>query len=200
MRKIFVIGGMGAGKSTAVEALREQGLFVIDMDEVTHQVLTWAPIKESLVVSFGPDIVQFLGRIMVIRRDVLAQKAFADQESVDMLNSIMVPNIKALFLEYAQNLEQHGTEQIGVEVSVFTTREDSFVQEGDLVLAIAAPVEERVARAVAAGWDEEDVRKRISFQPTDEDRAAQADVVIENNGSIEDLKQAVKAWYDALEI
>ncbi|MEE8722248.1 MAG: dephospho-CoA kinase, partial [Eggerthellaceae bacterium] len=56
MKKIFIIGGMGAGKSTARRALVDQGLPVIDLDQVGHDVLTWDVVKDDLIGAFGLSI------------------------------------------------------------------------------------------------------------------------------------------------
>ena len=84
-----------------------------------------------------------------------------------------------------------------VEYSVFKNREMSLAYLADVVLAVLAPVEVRVQRAVAAGWDELDVRRRIARQITDADRADQADVSFNNDGTPEELEEKVVAWWKA---
>ena len=56
MKKLFLIGGMGAGKSTARKALTDEGLAWIDLDQVGHEVLTWDTVKDDLRGAFGDDI------------------------------------------------------------------------------------------------------------------------------------------------
>ncbi|MDD7369869.1 MAG: dephospho-CoA kinase, partial [Berryella intestinalis] len=90
MRQIFVIGGMGAGKSTARKALVEQGLAYIDLDKVGHEVLTWDVVKSDLVDAFGADI---LGEDGEVVRAALAQKAFVSPALTRKLNRITLPRI-----------------------------------------------------------------------------------------------------------
>ena len=64
MKKLFVIGGMGAGKSTARKVLAEQGVPYIDLDKVGHDVLLWDTVKDDLVEAFGADILGADGQIV----------------------------------------------------------------------------------------------------------------------------------------
>ena len=74
MKKLFLIGGMGAGKSTARKALTDEGLAWIDLDQVGHEVLTWDTVKDDLRGAFGDDIFDENGEVV---RSALAAKAFA---------------------------------------------------------------------------------------------------------------------------
>lgn len=193
MKKLFVIGGMGAGKSTATRALVAQGLPSIDLDEVGHEVLAWGTVQDELRVSFGNDIFDDDG--MVIRR-ALAAKAFATPADTRKLNRITMPRIEEAYTDRLALLERQGHEAVVVEYSVFKNREMSLAYSADVVIAVLAPIELRIERAVASGWDEEDVRRRIARQITDADRAEAADVVFNNDGSPEALEQQVVAWWN----
>ena len=72
MKKLFLIGGMGAGKSTARKALTDEGLAWIDLDQVGHEVLTWDTVKDDLRGAFGDDIFDENGEVV---RSALAAKA-----------------------------------------------------------------------------------------------------------------------------
>jgi dephospho-CoA kinase len=68
----------------------------------------------------------------------------------------------------------------------------------DIVLIVHAPRELRVSRLVEAGFGEEDVRRRMRSQLSDDVMLAAADVVIENGGSIEELRAAVDDFWESL--
>ena len=157
MKKLFVIGGMGAGKSTARKVLAEQGVPYIDLDKVGHDVLLWDTVKADLVEAFGADILGADGQIV---RSKVAAKAFAT-----------------------------------VEYSVFKNRQVSMANGADVVIAVLAPLDDRIERAVAGGWDEQDVRRRIARQISDADRIEQSDVVFNNDGTPEQLREQVEQWW-----
>ena len=193
MKKIFIIGGMGAGKSTATRALVSQGLPYIDLDKVGHEVLLWDTVKEELQEEFGEDIFGDDGE--VVRRR-LAEKAFLSPASTRALNRICMPRIESAYRERIDEIEATGAEAVVVEYSVYKNRQTSLAYDADVVIAILAPLEERVRRAVAAGWDEEDVRRRMAEQITDADRVQESDVAFANTGTQEDLANQVITWWN----
>ncbi len=93
MKKLFLIGGMGAGKSTARKALTDEGLAWIDLDQVGHEVLTWDTVKDDLRGAFGDDIFDENGEVV---RSALAAKALQD---MGMTN---VAHIDGGFTEWAK--------------------------------------------------------------------------------------------------
>ena len=168
MKKLFLIGGMGAGKSTARKALTDEGLAWIDLDQVGHEVLTWDTVKDDLRGAFGDGIFDEGGEVV---RAELAAVAFASPAATRKLAVV-------------------------VEYSVFRNRQSSLAYGADVVIAVLAPLEVRIERAVASGFTEEDVRARIARQITDADRIEAADVVFNNDGTPEELRNEVLAWWN----
>lgn len=193
MKKIFIIGGMGAGKSMATKALVEKGLPFIDLDEVGHEVLTRDYVKADLVEAFGEDILNAEGEV---DRPALAAKAFVNEIQTSLLNSITMPRIEEAFADRIDELAKE-SEAVVVEYSAFKNRSISLAADADCIIAVLAPLDMRIERAVAAGWDEEDVKRRIARQITDAERIEVADVVFHNDSTPEDLKRQVVEWWDA---
>ena len=192
MEKIFIIGGMGAGKSTARKALVDQGLEYIDLDKIGHEVHSWQVVKDDLVAAFGEDVLDPEGNV---NRKVLAQKAFKTPADTRKLNRITLPRIEDAFMTKLDELEAAGCEAVVIEYSVFKSRSMSMADSADVIIAVLAPLDVRIERAVASGFDEKDVRRRIAQQITDAERIERADVVFNNDGSKEELYNKVVNWW-----
>ena len=183
MRKIFVVGGMGAGKSTARQALVDAGL----------QVLKWDTVKEELAETFGAGVLDADGEVI---RSAVAARAFMSPADTRKLNRITMPRIEEVYTDLLAQLEAEGNDAVVVEYSVFKNREMSLAYSADVVLAVLAPLDLRIERAVASGFDEADVRRRIARQITDADRIEASDVVFSNDGTKEELRNKVIAWWE----
>ena len=192
MEKIFIIGGMGAGKSTARKALVDQGLEYIDLDKIGHEIHSWQVVKDDLAETFGTDVLDEEGNV---DRKALARKAFKTPADTRKLNRITLPRIEDAFMTKLQELEEAGCEAVVVEHSVFKSRSMSLADQADIIIAVLAPLEVRIERAVASGFDEKDVRRRIAQQITDAERIERADVVFNNDGTKEELYNKVVNWW-----
>ena len=192
MKKLFIIGGMGSGKSMARKVLAEQGVPFIDLDKVGHDVLEWDTVKDDLIEAFGADILGPDGRVV---RSKVAAKAFTTPAETRKLNRISMPRIEESFTDQLDELEREGNKAVVVEYSVFKNRQTSMANGADVVIAVLAPLDARIERAVKSGWDETDVRNRIARQISDAERIEQADVVFNNDGTPEQLREKVIAWW-----
>ena len=79
---------------------------------------------------------------------------------------------------------------------VFRNRQSSLAYGADVVMAVLAPLETRIERAVKSGFSEEDVRARIARQITDADRIEASDVVFNNDGTPDELRNEVISWWN----
>ena len=192
MKKLFIIGGMGAGKSTARKALTDEGLPYIDLDKVGHDIHSWDTVKEELRETFGDDVFDAQG---CVDRAALAAKAFVSPAETRKLNRITMPRIEEAYLDRVAELEAEGHDAVVVEYSVFKNRLTSLAYSADVVIAIVAPLDLRIERAVKSGFDEADVRRRIAQQITDAERIEAADVVFNNDSTPEELRNEVITWW-----
>lgn len=193
---ILVTGGLGAGKSTAAKYFGSRGAVVLDLDEIGHRLLRpGSPAHPELVAAFGEEVVAEDG---TIDRQALAKLAFASRERAATLNAIMHP---AVFKDIGPGLTQMGLlpappQVVVLEVPLLVEAPE-FTEFADEVLAVVAPVEQRVARAVAGGMSEDDARARIACQATDEERIRIADHVVINAGTLEGFLDELERFWMA---
>lgn len=192
-RVIYVIGGIGSGKSSVSRRLAQLGAPVYDLDAAGHEALRLPGVQRELREAFGAGVFDEAGEVA---RPRLAQAAFATPEGTAELNRITTAAIVRLLDAWLARQAAAGERACIVEVSAYDGPQGRFPAP-DETLAVVAPLEERIVRAVAKGFDESDVRARIARQATDEERRAWSDAVIVNDGTPEELEAAVDAWWQA---
>lgn len=195
MRVVILTGGIGAGKSTAAEFLRSKGAVTIDADRVGEHVLeAGSPTLAHVVETFGDEVLQPDG---TLDRAALAREAFRSLEQTRKLNAIVHPAIAREVGPAVADMRllPNPPDVIVLEIPLLVEA-PVFAEIGDVVLAISADEETRMARAVAAGRAEEDARRRLAVQATDEQRARLADVVIRNEGSKERFVHELERFWD----
>jgi dephospho-CoA kinase len=188
--QIGLTGGIGSGKSAVARRFAELGALVIDADLVAREVVE--PGTDGLaavVAEFGEQVLDGDGRL---DRPALARVVFADEAARGRLNAILHPRIRARVAERIA-VASPGTVVVqDVPLLAETGQAGAF----DLVVVVEAPAELRVQRLVRdRGMPAEQARARMAAQATDEQRRAIADVVIVNDGTLEDLRAQVdRCW------
>lgn len=188
MLLIGLTGGIGSGKSTVAVMLRDQGIRVVDADQIAREVVEpGQPALAELVEVFGQDILNDDGSL---NRRELANRAFATEEATNALNAITHPRIEQ---ETQRQFDLAAAEKENFLVyDMPLLVERGLHEEMDMVIVVHTDIEERVRRLVEhRGLDEDDVRRRMSHQVDDVTRLASADVLIDNNGSVDHLRKQV---------
>ncbi|MGI6046379.1 MAG: dephospho-CoA kinase, partial [Eggerthellaceae bacterium] len=124
-----------------------------------------------------------------------ARKAFVNPETTRRLNRLTLPRIEDAYTTQVEKLKEEGEEAVVVENSIFRSKKRSMAYDADIIIAVVAPIELRIQRAVASGWAEDDVRRRIAQQITDAERIQRSDVVFNNDGTREELWDQVVEWW-----
>jgi dephospho-CoA kinase len=192
MRIIGLTGGIGSGKSTVAERLRQKGAFVVDADKVAREIVEpGQPALAELAGAFDG----ILATDGSLDRAELARQAFATPEATDTLNSITHPRIRARTSELFREAEAAGHDVVVYDMPLLI--ENGEVDTVDTVLVVDAPDDLRVRRLVESrGLDEDDVRRRLAAQVDRETRLAAADVVLDNSGDLESLVAQVDAFWE----
>ncbi len=182
-------GGIGSGKSTVAELLEEYGVPVVSADELSRVVV--APGSEGLRVvaeKFGPEIV---GEDGGLDRRRMASVVFRDTERRRELEAILHPRIRDRFEQVLDALEKAGHEVAVYEVPLLFERN----LEGEMkaVILVTAPMPVRIARVRARDdVTETEVRARIAAQMDEDSKRRRADYIVENNGSLDELRREVE--------
>jgi dephospho-CoA kinase len=190
---VGLTGGIGSGKSTVAAMLERRGAVIIDADDLARRAVEPGTVgHERLLDSFGGDLVTSDGQI---DRERLAEIVFADPEARLRLEAIVHPEVARLFSDSVESYRD--TDRIVVYLVPLLV-ERSLEGGFDVVVAISASPEIRAARlSTDRGMSREDVRGRMAAQLSDEKRKRAAHLVIENEGSFEDLERAVDdLWND----
>lgn len=191
MKTIGLTGGIGSGKSTAAKILAELGAEVIDADRVGHEVyLPGTPGWDQVVAAFGRGIV---GADGTIDRKSLGAIVFADRSKLAELNAIVHPLIAQAVAQRVAHGSAMG-KPIVVEAAVLI--EANWNALVDEVWLVVAHPEAVVARLNAQrGLSREAIEARVRSQLSDAERRAKSDVVIDNSGTLEELRaQLARLW------
>ncbi len=184
---IGLTGGIGSGKSTVSQYLKEQGITVVDADLVSRKIVepgseALAEIKEA----FGPEYIQPDG---TLARKKLGQLVFADKNELARLNAIMS---RKMGEEIERQLKDSKTEITVLDAA--TLIEAGYDRRVDVLWIVDTDDETRIKRVMERdGASREDVINRMNNQMPREERLNRKCVVIDSSGSIEDTHEKVKA-------
>ncbi|MFE7856398.1 dephospho-CoA kinase [Streptomyces sp. NPDC057403] len=192
MLKVGLTGGIGAGKSEVSRLLVECGAVLIDADRIAREVVEpGTPGLAAIVDAFGPDVLTADG---TLDRPRLGSIVFADPEKLAVLNSIVHPLVGAR----SRELEEAAAEDAVVVHDVPLLAENGLAGLYDVVIVVDASPETQLDRLVRLrGMTEEDARARMAAQATREKRREIADVVIDNDVPLPELRRRVReVWAD----
>jgi len=198
MKTIGLTGGIGSGKSTVSQILAALGAFVIDADKVGHEI--YLPGKEAwqhVTAAFGRDI---LAPDQTIDRKKLGALVFGSDEARKKLNGIVHP---LMFQDIDRRIKakraEGFTKPIVIEAAILI--EANWLPLADevwLVVTNKNAVIDRVA--TQRGMAAKDTEARIASQLSDGERQKYAQVVIENDGSLEELRQKIAAAWSRVSL
>ncbi|GLZ10693.1 dephospho-CoA kinase [Actinomadura sp. NBRC 104425] len=193
MLKVGLTGGIGSGKSEVSARLAAHGAMVIDADRIAREVVEpGTPGLAAVVKEFGEQVLRPDG---ALDRERLGSIVFSDPDRLAALNAIVHP----LVGERVAELMEAAPEGAVVVYDVPLLAENGLAGMYDVVVVVDAPVETQVRRLVEhRGMTEEDARARIAAQATREQRLALAHRVIDNSGSLDELRAQVDTLWDEL--
>jgi len=190
MLLVGLTGGLGSGKSTVARMLQERGAVVLDADVFARDaVRAGSEGFVAVVRRFGEEVVGPDGEL---DRAQLAGIVFADRSALDDLEAIVHPEVRRMLADALQ--AELDTDHVVVLVNPLLIEMGTH-RDCDVVVVVSTESETQVARATGRGMDEADVRARIAAQLPLDERARHADVLLDNEGSLEDLDREVSVLW-----
>jgi dephospho-CoA kinase len=191
MKVIALTGGIGAGKSLAANYFFSLGAQVLSADEIARDVISrGTPGFDEVVTTFGDGILKDGD----IDRRALGEIVFADAEKRKALEAIIHPKVQQTLADARKSLDEDEILIYEIPLLVETNAASKF----DSIITVEAPIEARIERLKKRGLFASEIEKRIANQVSPEQRKAVADIVLENDGSEEDLLRKVESIWEEL--
>ncbi|SON68451.1 dephosphocoenzyme A kinase [Latilactobacillus sakei] len=181
-------GGIATGKTTVSQMLAQQGLPIIDGDQIAHQVLANnQSVQAQIQATFGEQLVQD-GQV---DRAALGKLVFGNQAALAQLNAITAPVIRKTIMTEMVQAKAHQVPLVVLDLPLLYEQHYETVCDG--VLVVYLPVEKQLARLMARNQlSREDALKRINSQASLVEKRDRADFVIDNQGSLAQLEDQLK--------
>ncbi len=194
MLLVGLTGGIGSGKSTVSRMLQERGGVVFDADVLAREAVEpGTPGHDAVVERFGAAV---LGPGGAVDREALASIVFADRAARRDLEAIVHPEVRRLF---AQGCEVYRDTDRVVVLSAPLLVETGMHTAFQVLVLVSSPVDTQVERLLRdRGMSEPEARARISAQAPLEDKEAVADVIVDNDGPLDELERQVDRLWEEL--
>lgn len=190
--RVGLTGGIASGKSTVGAMLAELGCVVTDADALVAELYRpGEPGAHAVADLFGPRMLKADGSV---DKEALGRAVFADPASRKRLEQVIHPLVGQHYLEILESAGDGAVVVFEVPLLAETGGRGRY----DAVVTVEAPAALRLDRAVRRGLDRDQAAARMEAQARSEDRRAAADFVIENTGSLADLRAHVEAVHSAL--
>ena len=192
-RKVVVglTGNIATGKSTVMALARDRGADTIDADKVAHGILRNEQVKAAIRAGFGDAVFDEAGEVV---RPALGKIVFADREKMRELEGITHPAVRE---EIGRKITN--SQAAIVIVEAIKLLEGPLKDHCDAIWVTACSAETQIARLMMyRNSAEDDARMRVTAQSPQEEKIAQADSVINTDGTLEETESQFIAAWDAL--
>jgi dephospho-CoA kinase len=195
MRLIALTGNIASGKSTVAAMLAERGATIIDADVLARDaVRAGSPALAKITDRWGDGV---LGKDRSLDRDALREIVFYDQTELDALNDIVHPEVMRLRDAEVEAAKERGDNVVVCVIPLLFERH--LADDFNTIVLVDAPRSMRLERIVRdRGLDEAEAMKMIAAQMPADLKRARANYVIENDDSIDTLREQVDRLWEKL--
>jgi dephospho-CoA kinase len=190
---VGLTGGLGAGKSTALELLAQLGAATLSTDAVVHELLATDELRRLVAERFGPEVVPE----GALDRSLIAKRVFADDEARAWLEGVLWPRVGERVATWRAELERADRPPRAAVVEVPLLFESGMESVFDATIAVVAEESVRERRAAARGHAS--VAERAGRQLPQDEKAARADYTVRNDAGVEALRSALAAVLERLD-
>ena len=198
MRVVCVTGGIGSGKSLVLNTFMELGAYVIDCDVISREVVRPCSRAWWEIVSFFGE--GMLRNDLEIDRKKLKGIVFKDFEKRKILEQIIHPEVKESYVERIEAIKKVQSESNAlVVVDIPLLIETQIQNEFDKVIVVFVGEETQIRRVMERERvTNEEAKKLIALQMPLKEKLKFADIVINNEGTIEETKKQVRKVFEVL--
>lgn len=198
MKIIGLTGSIASGKSTVASMLNKKGAMIIDADLIARDVVEPdKPAWKEIVNRFGDAI---LRPNREVDRRMLGNIAFKNPEDLAFLNSVIHPQVIAEIDEKLKQMKNEFSNGKVVVLDVPLLIEVGLHKQSDLTVVVSAQKNIRLERLIKQGYSREEAERRITSQAGKEELEKLADVIIENNGTLDELSAKVEDLWRLIQI
>lgn len=189
---VGLTGGIASGKSTVSNLFKKYGIEIVDADKVAKEVSEKKESIEKISNIFGKDILDSDGKII---REKLREKAFKNRELLQELNKIIHPQV----MEYFKRKKEENSKDEILIFDIPLLYEAKMEYLCDKIIVVGVDVQKQIRRVVARDGSSENLAKKIisNQMPLDE-KIKKADIVIMNDGTLDELEAKVMKIYREL--
>jgi dephospho-CoA kinase len=189
---VGLTGGIGSGKSTALDALEHLGAAVLSTDRVVHGLYESDEVRDLVVERFGPDVAPD----GVVDRAAVARAAFATSENRAWLEGVLWPRVGAQMAAWRASLDAAVAPPRAAVVEVPLLFESGMDGAFDATIAVIADEDVRAERAAGRGHEALDERRKR--QLSQQEKAQRATYVVVNDGTVDELQVKLSDVLDKL--
>ena len=184
---VGLTGGLGAGKSTALEALERLGAATLSTDAVVHELYASDAVRDAVAARWGDDVAPG----GVVDRSAIARHVFAAPDERAWLEGLLWPLVGERVATWYAEVRARTPPPPAAVVETPLLFEAGLESRYDATIAVVADEALRAERAAARGHAAVD--ERAARQLTQEEKAARATYVVGNHGSVEDLERELSS-------
>jgi dephospho-CoA kinase len=184
-----LLGGIGSGKSTVAAILERNGAFVLDADRYAGELLSDPEVHREIRNVFGAAVFDEDGRV---DRAKLADRIFTREADRQKIHAIIHPRVRAHFKEQVALVRAGPADRI-IVLDIPLLLGSELKTLCDVIILVKSSLKARMDRVIRTrGWDQEEIERREACQPSMEEKEAAADIIIENEGTLEQFERKVE--------